>query len=419
LFPLLLRVFILALGEGSVTIIFLQSLFTYLGIILLALTVKQIAGPVAAACNVVLLGLYPDIIGYSHVLLTEAGTFFFISLCVYTFSCLITESRSSISATLLAAGVISLGYYHRQTIIYMLPLFMLLLVLRYAWTDEGKRPSVKSLLKTGVPFALLLAVFCYFLVLPWKTLEKPTGFRNDVILHGLAKQAVVDPDSPMMSHIQDHYRAAIKRASTGGFLSLSGLLASDTRPVFQHLRRMSREDPNTIRIILRQNPDRYLKGVIRTTLYFLGLRGLESQIALWSDYAYSSDYSLVTGNHPHISARLKYRTTGGVFSSILHSLADLFRFILIPLGAISTLIMLIYASKVRVYTYFVTSAVPFMFLGIHSLTCLTIDRYVLPVYPLILSNLVLCVVAGWSYLHRGRSQRLFHASTGTAEQDSP
>jgi hypothetical protein len=116
LYPIALKAGFWLLGKQALAAIAVSTLAGFCGVWMLGAAVRRAGSADAAAAAVVAATLYPTLVGYEHSTLTEAGTFALLALYV---NALLWQpaAAASYKKPLALAGVITLGYYWRPTLL--------------------------------------------------------------------------------------------------------------------------------------------------------------------------------------------------------------------------------------------------------------------------------------------------------------
>src|SRR5437868_1839485 len=110
LFPLALNRAFWVGGEQPKSALLVTSLFGTGGILLVGLIVRKIAGATSGAVALILMMLYPVLVGYQHMLLSETGIFFWIALLLCCLACLFPVAKpAALWAQRSSVLVITLG----------------------------------------------------------------------------------------------------------------------------------------------------------------------------------------------------------------------------------------------------------------------------------------------------------------------
>ena len=123
LYPAILKLTFWLCGWQAMAVIGLHSCLAYLAIYLLGRSVRGLGRPLEAALGMVFLSAYPMLIVYEHMLLTEVGTFFFLSLFVFL---LTVSNRITIRGALYLCVAITAGFYYRSSLLYLAPLLAII-----------------------------------------------------------------------------------------------------------------------------------------------------------------------------------------------------------------------------------------------------------------------------------------------------
>ena len=422
LFPLALKEAFLLGGTQPQAALMVTLPLGLGGIWLLGLSVRRLSGGTLGAVVIAVLTVYPVLIGYQHMLLSETGIMFFLALLVWTCVRLhqIETSGFTIHACIVA-GALAAGYYWRPTILYLSPVAGALCIFARIFPDgpadgyDGFLKHLKRRLPRVLPAALIVAVVPWLMALPWLrlTAKYSPGAKDMVLSLGMYKQVVVPPDDPALKLVRAQYEHAIKKHSKNGSLPLDGIAVVDTYD-------LSIEVSSAIQRagaakLIKKYPLRYAGAVVKSAEYFLGIPWYRSQddengnltgaiLAIWPS---SEDMSAIPGWNSDIAGLKPEKYGGGaLMGRALASLLPAYTW-LVWAGALSSLFLLFYALVKRETVLLTLTLIPLSFVLMHALTTLAEDRYAFPVYPLFLTNLILAIkLTAETLIRRGRGNAL-------------
>jgi hypothetical protein len=392
LFPILLKLSFWLFGRQPLGVIALQSAFGFGGICLLGATVKRLGRPVEAAIVVLLLSLFPTLVTYEHALLTEAGTFFFLSLLLYVMTAPVSNPHRRVAEL---AGVLALGYYHRSSLLYLSPAVALVYVVA-SWKQREADHTLQRR-TNGRIFVEALAVLLlpFLLAYAWQRnprVAERTGLS--VLLYGLAKQAVIPPEDPIWANAAAVYKDALDRSMVQGRLPLSGVREELVYPPLALIHAQAPQAGSIfVRSILRY-PRRYAGGLVRASLLFAGAGSPGSDTARFREGVLSG--GAVVAPHPPgfppLDIEMAQHTGPSLVASTLAWVSPVYDR-LVFLGVPATLLIFVIALCRKEPAGLALGSIPLAFLLLNSLWLASQDRIAAPAYPLLLVNLV--SLPGW------------------------
>jgi hypothetical protein len=406
LFPLALRAAFFLGGEQPESALLVTTLFGLAGTLLIGAAVRRIATGTSGAMALLILTVYPVLIGYEHLLLSETGTFFFLALVLCLFTRFATSQNprnwSHVVGICLAVGI---GYYWRPTIIYLSPVLAVLYAITglLAPYSASGRLDVLNLFRGEelVTFfkTLVIGILPWLLAAPWMMEMAHRNIKpSDLVLpFGLYKQVVVPLSDPVLRDYVKQYQAVIDRNSRNGVLPVDGVALGDSHELSVRIASAFNK-AGVIRLIGRY-PLRYTSAVIRSMAFFLGWPSAirvddentnfaRAALGLWppSDSLSSSlgwdvaNKKLTPGTY----------SGGAWLGSTLTRVLPVYEWLLRS-GSLAAIGLLCLGVIRRLPKILAVSSIPLSFLFLHALTALPADRYAFPVYPLLLANLVLIV----------------------------
>jgi|GEM_PF-1198521 len=389
LFPFLLNMSFAVIGRHSHAITSLNCLFGFLGCWLISAAIMRLGRPLAAGCAMITMSVYPTLVAYEHSLLAEAGTFFFISLMLN-----ILLWDAGLKPHLKSAGLIlaiALGYYFQPMLLCMAPVTAAIHGLAL-WNNRDAL-SGRRLFNPWLNAGLVMAV-PFIIAIPWLCRSEVNLWRSDVFFYGVTKQVIITTEDPILGSTQEIYRDSIRMAAPTGHLNVSGLILGGATPVIAEMQKTHANESGSVffRLILK-SPRRYLGGITRSMLLFAGYPGMESENNSLRDQVIQNPPGAKFNDGPPeskplISAALVQKSGPSFVASFLCTLAPVYNLILF-FGSIVTFVALAAGVWRLDYKILAFSALPLAFMVIHALLMLSVDRFVFPVYPLLLANLIL------------------------------
>jgi hypothetical protein len=405
LYPALLKISFWLFGRQPLAAMFVGTSMAAAGIVILGFAIRRIAGSTAAAALMVLLSLFPTLIAYEHCILTEAGTFFFFAVLVAA-ALWIPLSRSALNwKTGALALALTVGFYWRQNLLALAPVLALVIVvdaLRLHWPAGWRE---RSLLLARAACVIALP---YLLSKPWDRYSDPALVTDITLKQGIVRQALLPPDDPVAAPCRAEYESAIADSMSGGNF-YSGV-------AWRRLNAVSpkcfgqfslRETPRLFLSLVRKYPGRYLAGFGRTVLFFSGFPGSESDNRSYRDLVFSRTLngSKISDGpeplHTRISEQFRQNSTQSVVLRLLRALFMPYDLLVIASVFIGAGV-LIWSLAVRDCPSFILSALPLWYLLCYAVFLVSIDRFMVPVYPVLISG---SVVAVFRLLRRYRANR--------------
>ncbi|MCY3020072.1 MAG: hypothetical protein NTW87_13730 [Planctomycetota bacterium] len=415
LFPLWLKVFFKLLGRQALAVIALNSLLGLLGCWLTAAALKRMGHPVAAACATLAITLYPTLVGYEHCLLSEAGTFFFVAML---FNLLLWDAgEKRLLKTAALTLTLAAGYYYRPTVLYMAPVAAAIY-----WLSLSKAARASEAPRTWRPWlhAAVVAFLPFLAAAPWMSRpEVKAREASGVYCYAIAKQALLAPDDPMLGPMKAHYIEGINSSLRNGRLNLSGVVGGREYAVCTYLTEHYGDGAAVFRQVVWKNPYRYLAGVARTVLLFAGFPGLESDNSSYRDMVIANETgaTFLPGPpdlQPTVEAQLARKTGASMVARVLKALRPFYD-LLTLFGFSLTVAALLVGLWQMDDRLLALTALPAAFLVMHALLAMSVDRLVLPVYPLLLANL--CVLPQLTFLKRPRAAPAVPTAPAPAASD--
>ncbi len=418
LFPLSLKSAFWLGGEQPEAALLVTTLFGLGGVLISGATVRRIAGGIAGAGTLIVLVLYPVLVGYQHMLLSETGTFFWLALLTWSLVAYgSARNRESLWFASWIAVVIALGYYWRPTIQYLSPLIAIAYLLLALTRPHATRPyaELSSKLRHSSPRlvggALIVVAGPWLLAYPWIHLVEKyaPGIAEGTVTAGMYKQVLVPPDDPLIGSLKSQYETVIKEDSRNGRLPLDGLSIVGRMSLLERMGDVFRR-VGLIRLI-RKYPLRYSEGVAKSMLFFLGVphHGPDDENwnfsrAIFGQWPSSEELDGALGwDRSLVQFRPVSYSGGGSLGRLLNSLLPWYSFIVLVSSIVSIGWLFLSIKRVNAVAFAIT-VIPLAFLLLHSFTLMAAARYGFPVYPLMMANLVTALSLTCQEIRRKRSR---------------
>ncbi|MDB6148432.1 MAG: hypothetical protein JWO45_2096, partial [Spartobacteria bacterium] len=418
LFPLLMKLIFKLTGRQALSVIMLNTSLGFFGSWLMGSTLKRLGHPVAAGCALLLITLFPLLVAYEHSMLSETGTFFFLALLTY----LLVRDGGVRQRRKCAALILALiaGYYYRPTILYLSPVVAAIYGL--SLYRERKALLVGRLSRFWIMLAAI-SIVPFIGAYPWSSLPQVKQRMGGQFYYGASKQALLPPGDPALGSLKDYYDDSVHIALQSNHINVSGLVGGREYALFAQMSEAFAKQSGGSAFLgmIRKSPRRYATGVMRSALLFCGYPGLESDNRCFTTLVLDNDTGAkFLGGPAHLQA--------GVQATFAQKTAP------------SSLIGKLYKALVPFYLQFVflawpltfvafavglwrlnwkilaLTAIPTAFLVMHALVLMSVDRLVMPAYPLILANLVL--IPAWLSARFPRAQRQAEAQPALSNASS-
>lgn len=401
LFPLALKISFSVFGRQPLAAIFVTSVAGLAGVLMTGALASHLSGKTGGALVLILLSLNPMLVSYEHFVLSETGTAAFFAAIVSLSLWYPADSRhlwlKAVGLSALLAG----GYYWRQNILYLaLPAAVLHSIGGWRrWSPSISAlnlPSRTRCLKYSplMAQALLVMVGSYAATIPARRYVGGQQLQEVMLRFGIVKQALPAPEDYWIGEDAEFYRFAIKESRTRGTF-YSGMRADLADELLNKL--VSRpQTQSASRLFLRlvkEYPGRYLGGVTRTFMSFAGAKGLQDENRIWRDQMLSPTFlgSKIGDGPPKLDATIKeqflQRSQPSAVLWLFRRLKVLYENLL-PLAFLMLMAGVLASLVIRSLALFTFCILPIVYLVPYVLTLLSIDRYAFPVYPVVLSALV-------------------------------
>ena len=408
LYPLALKLSFGVFGRTPFAGIVVSTSLGFAGLLLVGAVVRRLSGPLAASAVLVLLALYPYLIGYEHQVLTETGSFFFLALTLYI---LTLENAGPgvmwLRATAVAT-VIAIGYYWRSNVIFIAPVVAALFFIRavMSWHSATGPRRWPRLARPLAQSAAIVAVPA-LLAMPWERMIDTRPARDAVIMQGMLLQALPSPEDPLIGDKAPlYYRGIRESVYKGNFLSgmrwaTLGELNQTLRPaLYREAAQRRLSIPRLFCHFVIKYPDRYVSGVVRTLVFLSGVPGAESQGRVWGCVPFSLGPNVIPSRLPlfeQVAREFARPPSCSFLTRLLSELAPLYQGWLIAAHAI-TLAGIVLALARRDLPLLACCVVPFAYVLPYVLLLDSLDRYAVPVYPIVLANSIMILTSCAPYL---------------------
>ena len=392
LFPAALKLAFIVGGEQPQAAMLVTGLMGLGGVLLTGSTVRFIAGGAAGACALAVVVLYPVLIGYQHMLLSETGIFYFLALLVWL--TVRSDRRPALMAILMAA-TIAAGYYWRPTLLYLSPVVAIAFALINRRTLGRRNLVINTAVVLGIP---------WLLVYPWARLSsKHPSDIKEVFTTGMYKQVLVPPENPLFGSLGPRYQEIVRDEVGGGHLALDGLsMVGEGRHEFLKQLHQAYLRAGIGRLVL-QYPGRYIAGVLRSFIYFLGVPHHRGDDENWNfsrfvflAWPQTAIFENVPNWIPEYNAQFQPQHYGGgaFLGTLLLRMLSLYVPVVLMCSIVS-LLWLVASIRQGNGIVFALTAIPLTLIALHALTMMSAGRYAFPIYPLMLANTVTLLSLSW------------------------
>ncbi len=393
-YPLALRASFELLGRQPAAVVAVNVVFAAGMLAVAAAVTRRLAGGTAAAAAVLATALFPLSIAFQHHALTESGIAFALALLV---GCLMLPATTPRAGWLKAAAVIvtlTAGYYHRQSMQFVLPAAAGLFALAGLWQPgSGLRSGPVAKRDRSTLWILGLQTLAVLLVPAglarlWEPYAPSANIRSYMIKQGIVRQALIPPGDPLLGEAAGDYAAAVEEGwQKSGLIAgiVPARIGELAGPLYPRL------DPpaEMLARLASAHPGRYAAGLGRTMLLFAGYPVAQS--TNWSAEHAAFGPALAAGRN-QIDEGLPQLTAGtrqdfsqpaspSLAAEMLWRLAPLFDHGIVPLGMLALLGLLIAGIWQRDIRLIVVAAVPLSYLLGHAAMLAAEDRYAFPAQP--------------------------------------
>jgi hypothetical protein len=242
---------------------------------------------------------------------------------------------------------------------------------------------------------------------PWIHLnnQHPSTALREIITYGMYKQVLVPPDDPVNAPFRTQYEAIIRQDAPKGRLPLAGLsVIGEGRHEF--IKRFSAVYIQAgLMNLIAAHPGRYMAGVIRTFIHFLGVPDYRPDNENWQFSQYVFQLWPLDGNFQHVPGWIgslkqfepKPYGGGAFIGRLFGVLSPLYTWFVLLSSLVSCwwFVAALRGGNARGLTM---AGIPLAFLLLHSLTIMTWARHAFPAYPLMIANsitLASLALRGW------------------------
>jgi hypothetical protein len=411
LYSLTLKTSFLLFGHQPIAAILVSTAMGLGTVLLLGRAARLLAGEWCGAVVVVLVSVFPTSVAYQHLILTETGTSFFIALLI---SIALQQPKTQRAAWLQAAFfcvVLAAGYYWRQLLLDLAPLAALTWLVRN-WAFVRQHSTVAYLYLGRIALAIVIIVAAPLALSHfWDRYSDRAGLAEVSLRQGIIRQALIAPSDPVIGQNKALYIDAIRQSSSQGnfFSGIRNDFFDSLLEVIFGPRPMGVGDTKRIFVSsILHYPARYLAGVTRTAVLFLGAKATVNENRIFRDQILSPDWqgAKIGQGPPAVEMRIKQQfqqvTTSSAVLQILSRLCPIYDVLLI-LGNVVAAAAIPYALFARNYKAFVLAAFPIAYLALYTIILASIDRFAMPAYPFTLTILIVLPVLVVQHFHRVRN----------------
>lgn len=399
LMPALLRAAFALFGRQPLAATVLLVAWGCAGVLLLSLLVGRVSGPVWAAVVAVVLSAYPTLVVYEHAILSETGSAFFLAATVYA---LWRHPPTTLGSTCLLIAVLTLGFYHRSSLLALAPACGLVGLLRARYEGDGTTRIGHAPLWG----ALGVAVVPFVLAYPWQAHpEARRRVGESVIIFGLVRQAALPIGREIPPAAVELYHRAVQDSLVDGRLPLTGLRDGREYPVIGLLSKNA--DRATTLWFAAVKTRAYWQAFGRTLLVYAGGAISQSENALFRSrlldpaLAGSVVYPGPSGL-PDLTADFSQRAAPSLVGVALRGLSPLYDW-LVPVAVLSIPLGIVFGAVKRDWALLSIGVLGISYLGANAAVLNSSDRMAVPVYPLAFTSIFL-LLAKVRHGRRGAGQ---------------
>lgn len=390
LFPIFIKATFALFGKSAMAFLALNVGMSFCASALLASAVRRFASSGAAIAVLWISALHPLTITYAHCALSETGTFLALATLVWVVAN--TEERPTVRSIVAPILALSAGYYFRPTIVYLSLVVGPVLLLTW-WRGALGATTPRRLALGG---ALLVIIVPHVAALPWNRIPGASARVDGQYANFMIKQMVLPPGDPALGEYADDYTRALRASTRDGRLCASGMVSGREYPIFGYTTQTYPGGGRTLFLqAIKHHPRRYAEAAARTFAVAIGRPSCESENRVFRRLA-SED---VTGTRllpgpasldaPTRAAFAETRSATWM-SALVTALVGPFAFLTTSAWALLVPALLIGAWR-RNRGLVLIAALPIGYAAMHVIVLMSIDRYFVPVYPLVLAASVLAV----------------------------
>lgn len=400
LYSLTLKTSFFLFGRQPIAAILVSTAMGLGTVLLLGRAARLLAGEWCGAVVMVFVSLFPTSVAYQHLILTETGTSFFIALLV---SIALQEPKRQRDVWLQAAFfcvVLAVGFYWRQLILDLAPLAAAIwLVRNWGLLRQTGASAYAHLGRIVLAIAVIVAGPLALSHL-WDRYSDRAGLAEISMRQGIIRQALLAPSDPVVGENKATYINAVRESSSQGnfFSGIRNDLFDPLLDAVFRSRPMGVGDTKRVFVAgILHYPARYLAGVTRTAILFLGAKATVNENRIFREQILSRDWpgAKIGQGPPAVETRIKQQfqqiTTSSAVSELLVRLCRVYD-VLLMLGNLVAAAAIPYALFTRNYKAFVLSAFPIAYLALYAIILASIDRFAVPAYPFTLATLVVLPV---------------------------
>jgi hypothetical protein len=391
LFPLGLKLSFWALGRQPLAAVFLSTALITAGILVTGRWANRLAGPWAGGITIAVLAIYPTLVAYGHLVLTEAGVFALLSLLVsVSLQRVPSEAPAAWRKAASLALLLTIGYYWRQNLLILAPLLALIHGVG-AWFAPSHAIHMRSARVRNV--AAQTAIIC---ILPWAAAQPWRLYMNEksmighMLMQSMVRQALPPPDHEMVRS-SAKYIAAIEQSKYRGTL-YSGIRPDLCAQLIKNDFVWPKSDqvPRLFVRLTQQYPGRYLQSAWRTFALLAGADALENENRLYRDQILSPTFvGSKIGEGPQQlyqshKEQFLQRTGSSAVLRLLYQIAPTYDFLLIVAFA-TALAGTVFALLTRQLDLFAICAIPMFYVAHYAVTLMSVNRYGMPTYPIVMA----------------------------------
>jgi hypothetical protein len=162
---------------------------------------------------------------------------------------------------------------------------------------------------------------------------------------------------------------------------------------------------------VRNHPDRYVAGVFRTVILFVGVKARVNENLIFREQILSPTWtgSKIGDGPPNLQVQIKLQyqqvTASSAVGRLLGRLCPLYDVSLI-VANIATALVFLDALASRRLGFVALTVFPVAYVAFYAVILASIDRFALPAYPATLTTLVVLLAMGTKWLREKRRMSL-------------
>jgi hypothetical protein len=214
----------------------------------------------------------------------------------------------------------------------------------------------------------------------------------------MIRQALLPPEHPLVgANAPLYYRSVRESIHNGEFYSGLRFRQLDLLQEKIFAKPIGQSIPSLFLDLIRKYPDRYFKGLVRTLVCFSGVDGAESEMRAARRVAIATVPNIEGEPDPTMHARIRSEfEQRPVPSALMHALARLTPVYdsWVIAANLATLAGFVLAILLRDARLLACYAVPLVYVLSYAVFLWSLDRYVVPVTPIILADSIMVSVVG-------------------------